>query len=673
MSPAGAGVGGAMRRGISRLVGTVGLLTVFGASGSAAAHQVKAHRSGEALRFEGESVGRRQVPQAGPHVGSHGSTVMVDAHGLLVAERNAGALVRADAQGQPIASLQLHEGVAQIVHDGAGAIFVADRGGDRIIRVDAPDARTLRIADEAPLLDPHGLALTPDGRSLLVTSVADHALVAFDAQSLKELWRAKLAPEPRGVAISADGTQAVVGFLSSGSLAVVDLSKDHHPVAWRSLNPRDHVGIEQEELWEEEVIDVAVVREARSRFQVPTDSGRRQARNAFAVAYVGHDLIAAPHQLSTSQMKRIPSPELQDSYGGGPQNVPPIVHRLAMLEQAEGRATSTGFAHLDVHQPRAVAYDPEGDTLYVAGYGDDRIAAVGDVSSPAPYLAWVTELSGGSEEKPDQCGVDGLSLDGDSLWVHCELTRRLIRLQPERFALDDKPWVREKDGVLVGPELAASLRAPEVERGAELFRRGRDWRISSSGVMACASCHPEGRQDGLSWRLGHAIVQTPMLAGRVEGTAPYKWSGSDADLQASFRHTIERLGGATEWGLSGRDVDDLAAYVRSLPAPRTPSITDEVAVARGQKLFHDELDCSACHSGERLTDGSQYPLASRGLEETDTPSLIGLAHTAPYYHDGSALDLEALLTDRGNVHDMSDMTSLSPTQVQDLAAYLRTL
>jgi cytochrome c553 len=640
----------------------------------ASAHSVRVNPVPGAISPVGPPLPQRGVPSPTASAGGRGGTLTVDAHGILVAERFAGALVRADRDGRPVARLALHGGLGELVSGGTGRVFVADRQADRVVHVDSSSADALVELGGVDIAEPYGLAVTPDGGTLLVTSIADHALVAIDTATLHEKWRADLAAEPRGVAVSPDGERAVVGFLSSGALAIVDLAAAGERVAWRSLDPRDPVEIEEEEGWEEdEMIKVAVVREARSRFDVPTNTGQRRARNVFGVAYVGHGLLVAPHQLSTSQMQRIPSADLRDSYGGGPQAVPAIVHRLAVLDVAGGAATTAAFSDLAVHQPRALAYDADRDTLFVGGYGDDRIVAVADVSQPAPYVAWRAELSGNDRTRPDTCAIDGLAVDGEHLWVHCESTRRVFRLAPAQFDLDDKEWLREKAGVLAGPQLAESLRTPQVERGAELFRRGGDWRLSDSGVMACASCHPDGRQDGLSWRLGKSILQTPMLGGRVVGTAPYKWDGQDANLATSFRHTIERLGGSEFSAPSRSELDDLAAYVESLPAPHPPTVRDADAVARGRALFGGGLDCATCHDGDQLTDGQQYPLQSRGLDTTDTPSLRGVAHTAPYYHDGSAHDLYALLTDKGSVHDMAELDGLSAAQVADLTAYLRTL
>ena len=655
-----------MGRWVRHCLAATSLLAIGTTVQLASAHGYRANRNNSPLTTP---FAPATVPSDAAHSASRGGTVIADARGLLVAERNAGVLVRADRDGKTVAKLELHQGLGQVVTDGSGTAYVADRTEGRVVVVDASSADSLTLEREAKIPEPHGLALSPDGKTLYVTSVADHALVAVDTDTLKTKWRTELRPEPRGVAISADGNEATVGFLSSGALAVIDLESDEHRVRWRNLDPRDHLEIEKEEDdWGEGMIDVAVVKERRSRFQVPTDQGRRHVRNVFNVAYVGNGLLVAPHQLSTPQMKRVPSRDMQDSYGGGPEAIPAIQHRLAILADGRSEAPKLDFDIIGAHQPRAMAYDATRDILYVAGYGDDELHAFADISQPSAYRAW----SAGPNQSAGKtaCGPDGLVVDGDDVWMHCELSRKLIRFTPKDLDLDDKEWKREKAGVTVGPELAASLRSPEIEAGAEIFRRGEDGNLSDLGVMACASCHPEGRQDGLSWRLGKSILQTPMLAGRVQGTAPFKWSGADENLRASFKHTIERLGG---FGLNSGQLDNLAAYVSSLEAPPKKTPTDPKAIARGRKLFFGDLDCVACHNGDKLTNGVAYPLASRGLEETDTPSLLGLSHTAPYYHDGSAPDLYTLVTDKGNVHDMADFSKLTPAQAHDLIAYLESL
>lgn len=647
----------------------MGLLLVAGVVGGAQAHDYSASKDAAALNPTNARTGAVTIPTDAPHIGHRGSTVVVDGRGVLVAERNAAKVIRADRDGNPVAALEFAGAPGELVTDGDSLVFVADRVGNRLVRLDTSDSNRLREDTSMSVAEPYGLGLSPDGATVYVTSVADHRLVAVDVQTMKESWSVELRAEPRGLAISPDGTRATVGFLSSGALAEVFLDTQGETIRWHALDPRDHVKVEMEfDDWGDGKVPVASISEARSRFSVPTDQGRRHARNVFSVAYVGHGQVVAPHQVSTPQMKRIPSRGMQDSYGGGPEAVPPIDHRLAVVSPRKAGQAKIQVSKLEhLHQPRAIAYDAKRDRLYVAGYGDDDIMGISDVSLPSAYSAW--RMHRKRDTGPRACGADGMVVDGDTLWVHCELSRKLLRVRPDELNLDDKPWKTES-AVSVGPELAASTRGESIERGAELFRRGESSQISDSGTMACASCHPEGRQDGLSWRLGGAILQTPMLAGRVGGTEPYKWGGLDGSLNASFKHTIERLGGSS---LTRSQRDDLAAYVQWLPTATRPTVADASAVQRGKALFDGSLECSSCHSGQSMADGNQYPFDAWGLEETDTPSLKGLAHTAPYYHDGSAVDLWALVTDKGSVHDMADFSELTQDQAHDLVAYLETL
>src|SRR5207247_1867432 len=114
--------------------------------------------------------------------------------------------------------------------------------------------------------------------------------------------------------------------------------------------------------------------------------------------------------------------------------------------------------------------------------------------------------------------------------------------------------------------------------GRRLFFSSGDHRVSADG-RACASCHPDGRDDGLVWRTPDGPRQTPMLAGRVVDTAPFGWTRADPDLQAYIAGTIERLRGG---GLAAPEKDALALYVRSLKTPVSRVSGDPAPVlARG--------------------------------------------------------------------------------------------
>ena len=193
--------------------------------------------------------------------------------------------------------------------------------------------------------------------------------------------------------------------------------------------------------------------------------------------------------------------------------------------------------------------------------------------------------------------------------------------------------------------------------------------MAQRGAMACATCHPDNRADGLSWRIEKKELQTPVLAGRMVGTHPYKWDGMDKDLTTSLTMTMKRLGG---FGLDKTQTANLQAYVEMLPAPRPPT-RDTATVARGKKVFDSaEAGCRSCHDGAMYADGEKHKFSGT-LGESDTPSLIGLAASAPYFHDGSAATLEALLRDRGAVHGMAETAKMTDKQVADMTAFLETL
>jgi hypothetical protein len=593
--------------------------------------------------------------EASPRAATRGSVLSIDEHGLLILERSAGELIRADRTGKRRASAALQPGLGELVLDGTGQAFVADRGGDRIVRFDIDHPEQLRELGSVAVAEPHGLAMTPDGQRLLVTSVNEHALVMLDAETLVPMWDVELAPEPRAVAVSPDGKQAAVGFLSSGSLALVDLASEGRRIRWTSIDPRDHVETTREEghCGEEEL--VSRIAEARGPFEVPVETGRRYARNLYALAYLSNGELVAPHQRATPQLQRVVSEEAADSYGGQSSWIKPVEHWIARVHGTEAFETHSDFLDVFVHQPRSLAYDASEDRLYAAGYGDDHITLIENVSQAAPTRAWtiVLELPG-----DEACGIDGLAVEPGSLWAHCEFARKTARRD-----LEKGEWS-------FGETLAESTRSPEVEKGAELFRRS-DSRISSGGDLACSSCHPEGRSDGLTWRLGKSILQAPVLAGRVGGTRPYKWDGQDPTLHDSIRHTMGRIGGGWPSLPSDEEIAAMVAYLESLPAPKPARTGDADAVARGREVFVAAA-CDACHAGDRFSDGQAHELDTT-LARVDTPSLIGLAHSRPYFHDGSAPDLWTLLTDRGTVHDMADTSALSDAQLRDLVAYLESL
>jgi cytochrome c peroxidase len=257
---------------------------------------------------------------------------------------------------------------------------------------------------------------------------------------------------------------------------------------------------------------------------------------------------------------------------------------------------------------------------------------------------------------------------------------------------------------------------PMLLRGAQLFNDSADPRLSRDGYIACAHCHLDGRDDHRVWDFtdrGEGLRNTIDLLGRAgESEGPLHWSANfdeledfENDIRSAFRGTglmsdadfashASTLG-APKRGLSA-ELDALAAYVRTLPALRSPFREDDGSLGepalRGQAVFERvAIGCTTCHSGTTFTDsgftspgvprlhdvgtlgpGSGQRLGAL-LPGIDTPTLRGLWDGAPYLHDGSAATLREVLVER-NTSDTHGVTSgLSDGEVDDLLAYLQCL
>ncbi|MGC4081943.1 MAG: c-type cytochrome [Vicinamibacterales bacterium] len=133
----------------------------------------------------------------------------------------------------------------------------------------------------------------------------------------------------------------------------------------------------------------------------------------------------------------------------------------------------------------------------------------------------------------------------------------------------------------------------------------------------------------------------------------------------------------------------LLDYQLSLRPPSVPEHSiDRRAANRGRALFRNQARCSTCHEGSTLTDvlsgpdrrvpflhypaetGMDPAYASRSATgQYRTTPLRGLLQHAPYFHDGSAPDLPAVVEH----YDTQFGLNLTAAQKADLVEYLKSL
>jgi mono/diheme cytochrome c family protein len=147
------------------------------------------------------------------------------------------------------------------------------------------------------------------------------------------------------------------------------------------------------------------------------------------------------------------------------------------------------------------------------------------------------------------------------------------------------------------------------------------------------------------------------------------------------------------WVVDHRENDDLVtdklpalqAYQYSISAPKAPAGSfDAAAAVRGKVLFSTKGQCASCHSGPLFTDvidgGKLHPQSASVAIDKDyvkrsatkqwrvTP-LKGIWQHAPYFHDGSAKTLDAVVARYNQVKNLK----LSPAEESDLTEYLKSL
>jgi mono/diheme cytochrome c family protein len=193
---------------------------------------------------------------------------------------------------------------------------------------------------------------------------------------------------------------------------------------------------------------------------------------------------------------------------------------------------------------------------------------------------------------------------------------------------------------------------------------------SNTAGLSCASCHPEGNDDGVVWQFSTGPLRTQNVAVGLTDTEPFHWA---ADMwtfdDLMERVYVERMGGSPDVFTEETSAAMLAWMDLQRPDRVDPS-GDRWQVAEGALLF-DAAGCAGCHRGTRYTDGDSYDVGTgRTLQ---TPSLVGVGGRGPYLHNGCAPELADRFGPCGGGDLHGQTSELTPDEVDSLVAFLETL
>jgi DNA-binding beta-propeller fold protein YncE len=555
-------------------------------------------------------------------------------------------------------------GTLLVDRDGTTAV-AADADRDRVFVVNLETDRVTEVV--LPAGDEPGRSVQDGGRRVHVATRRGGALVTIDLDTGVIQNRRYVCPSPRGVAYDAALDQVHVACQSGELVSLPAQGGD----AVRVLTP------------------------ARDLRDVIVD-GNRLLVSRFKSAEL---LVIGP---DGGVAKMVKPPNGQSVFG-----VPAFEASVAWRMQ---KLPSGGVAVL--HQranPAAIAIGPSG---YYGGNGGCSGAIVeGTVSrvdpdqagkpySPPPVA--LGALVGPSDLAISPDGTRAAIVSVGNAWPTSRsggppVMKPKMQVVPVEDFKPDDPCARQEDKSVEGEAIAvafaaenqiivqsrepAQLQVFTSERLAlKTIRLSADSRadtgialfhMDSGFGLSCASCHPEGMEDGRTWEfadIGKRRTQT--VAGGVMATAPFHWNGDIAGFAELIHEVFEsRMGGARP---NRQQISNFGSWLDRVPAPAAIAV-DAGAAERGRLIFESaEAGCATCHAGSHLTNNNAYDVGTGGYFQV--PSLVGIGARAPFLHNGCAPTLRDRFGANCGGGDHHGWTSsLSATQVDDLVSFLESL
>lgn len=602
-----------------------------------------------------EVLARVDVSDGPSHVAISGQTAVVSTrygHTLEVIDIESGALLRSITVGsEPVGIAVLEEGRVAVVLAGEAAVSVVDITSGRV-------ERTFELAAK----DPRAIALT--GEKLFVTHMTAGLFSEIDLESGAVSTRSAATVNPVGPQVQPNLMRSVTVAPDGKTLLVAHSQANSDTVR-------------------------APIGEGSSDPSVGGSCGYGGCPQELPATTPGVTEIDAD-----SGSVLVPAMSEQQGGGGGMNDMPDCFDCGFGLPMATNppsflNPNEARFFGVPLNNATAIALFDGGRGMLVLHTGSRNVVMLR------------RDLSG---EASDVLGVVNVGHGAFSITVSEDGTRAFVFNQFDGTVTEFELPVLEREvktnGKLVPssggqtkpaefaevPVIAAQTWSvvddvldPVVSRGRKLFHDALDSRISQNHSVSCATCHPDGRHDGQTWRFTFGPRNTPQLGGGILETAPFHWPGDVTTHRDLNSLTVLAFMGGT--GLDESSMDAIGAFIDTIPAaPPKTALAEQMSEAaqRGQAIFDStEAGCIECHAGDHFTDNRNWDIGTRAGEsdrrDFQTPVLHGLERSGPYLHDGSVRSLEELVQQVIRTDRMGKGSHLTDQDAQDLVEYLRTL
>ena len=567
-------------------------------------------------------------------------------------------------------------------------LYVACADAQQVAWVNPADGCVTRRTDLPA--EPTGLVLTPDGTKLIVTCAAPKSTVGvFDAVSGEQITAIPAGHTAVGPAIRPDGTRLYVCNRFDNNVSVIDLAAGKEVARVPAVREPIAAAVTPDG---RKVLVANHLPDARTdrpfRFDVTplvtVIDAQTHETGGIALRHGSHGLrglCVAPdgkHALVTHLMANFEMIPFRVDTGWINVNV------VSILDVEKRKVESTiglDYYDLGAGNPYDVAYSADGASICVSLAGTHQLAVIrasgllGEFArrTMQPMMAvWPIYLSlGESLWKRSQLpgkGPRGLAAAGSKVYVaqYFSDTVAEVDLRP-----DGEPSIRT---IALGPPPQMT-----VERRGELLFH--DATLCYQQWQSCASCHPDGRTDGLVWDLmndgsGNSKSTKSMLLSHR--TPPSMAEGVRDTAETAVRSGLDHI------LFTDRPEEEAAAidaYLDSLRAVPSPHLVDgrlSPAAERGRELFHSaRIACHRCHPPPLYTDLKAYNVGTRNSYEHndrfDTPTLVEVWRTAPYLHDGRYRTIEELLVEGRHGLKPGQGDDLSEQEIDDLVEFVLSL
>lgn len=575
----------------------------------------------------------------------HRLTVLADGR-VAVTSRYAGTVSIVDVEGGNVdATVDVGSDPFGVIEaDGALLVAVAGEGDLAEVSLDG------RLLKRIPLEhgDPRGLARTEDGKVLVSHFTAGELSVIIDGEARKRVSM-RLPSKPfffpnqlDTLSVSSGGGEIAVPHVECNNdpaqfgAGGTDLLGAGVTVEYYVTGPTGFPAVVPAISSVDAIADENLSDEVRTIEEATLATTERPGMAAPVINPIDRNLLMEVNVAQPSAVAWIGNDELQLVVNRGSGNV--IVRRPRIHD---GQSSIIGAIDVGVGAD-SIQISRDGRTAYVFNAFDDSI-----YTFEVPL------------EKVAKSRFSGDNGSGQAF---------LSRAEPL-----DTTSIEARELASIAPALP-----DDVRNGRKLFH-AVDENLTRMGAISCASCHPGGGDDGTTWSFAEGPRQSPPLWGGILGTEPFHWDQAVVDMADISRVTIQgRMGG---FGLGANDMNDIGAFLDTIPAPAPPRNANLDSVTRGEAIFFDaNVGCTECHAGGSFTDNRAHDIGTgvgfaqrESMNQFATPVLFGLAHSGPYLHDGSAETLEELVETLVATDRMGRGSALTAQDKADLVAFLKTL